>query len=120
MSGNVEFVTGNVFELGFDQCFDALLMCEVIERVAHPDRFMEVAAGYLKPRRVAVMTTPNGRCFKNDLPRFSDCSDPSVFESVQFKPNSDGHIFLLWPDEVRMFAARSRLELEKQIFFTTP
>jgi hypothetical protein len=55
----------------------------------------------LKPGGIAVMTTPNGLYFKNSLPRFSNCPDPAVFESVQFRPDSDGHIFLLWPDEVR-------------------
>ena len=30
----------------------------------------------------------------------SDCVDPSVYESGQFKPDSDGQIFLLHPDEV--------------------
>jgi 2-polyprenyl-6-hydroxyphenyl methylase/3-demethylubiquinone-9 3-methyltransferase len=118
--GDVTFAAGNIFELDFDDCFDGVLLCEVIEHVAHPDRFMTQVARLLKAGGVAVMTTPNGLYFKNDLPRFSDCPDPSVFESVQFKPNSDGHIFLLWPDEVRGLAAQSGLLIEEQVFFTTP
>jgi 2-polyprenyl-6-hydroxyphenyl methylase/3-demethylubiquinone-9 3-methyltransferase len=118
--GNVRFAAGNIFELNSEEGFDGILLCEVIEHVAHPNRFMSHVASLLKPGGVAVMTTPNGLYFKNDLPRFSDCPDPSVFESVQFKPNSDGHIFLLWPDEVRRLAAESGLLIEKQVFFTTP
>jgi 2-polyprenyl-6-hydroxyphenyl methylase/3-demethylubiquinone-9 3-methyltransferase len=95
--------------------FDGVLLCEVIEHVAHPDQFMTHVSRLLKPGGIAVMTTPNGLYFKNDLPRFLDCPDPSVFESVQFKPNSDGHILLLWPDEVRRLAAQSYLLIEEQV-----
>ena len=66
------------------------------------------------------MSTPNGAYFRNGLPRFSECPDPSHFEAVQFKPNSDGHIFLLWPDEVDQLALQSGLILEKHIMFTNP
>jgi 2-polyprenyl-3-methyl-5-hydroxy-6-metoxy-1,4-benzoquinol methylase len=118
--GDVAYAPGNAFELDFNEQFDCILMCEVIEHVAHPDEFMINVARLLKPGGIAVMTTPNGLYFKNSLPRFSDCSDPSVFEAVQFKPDSDGHIFLLWPDEVRRLAKQSGLHIEKQIFFTTP
>jgi 2-polyprenyl-6-hydroxyphenyl methylase/3-demethylubiquinone-9 3-methyltransferase len=118
--GDVAYAPGNAFELDFADQFDGVLMCEVIEHVAHPDEFMTNVARLLKPGGVAIMTTPNGLYFKNDLPRFSDCPDPSVFESAQFKPNSDGHIFLLWPDEVRNLAERAGLHIERQIFYTTP
>jgi 2-polyprenyl-3-methyl-5-hydroxy-6-metoxy-1,4-benzoquinol methylase len=118
--GNVRYVPGNIFELDFPGHFDGILICEIIEHVAHPDEFMTSVAQLLKPGGIAVMTTPNGRYFRNNLPRFSDCPDPSVFEAVQFKPNSDGHIFLLWPDEVRRLAKQAGLQIEKQIFFTTP
>jgi hypothetical protein len=66
------------------------------------------------------MTTPNGHYFRNALPRFSDHPDPSIFETTQFKPDSDGHIFLLWSDEIRRFAKQSGLLVERQLFFTTP
>jgi 2-polyprenyl-6-hydroxyphenyl methylase/3-demethylubiquinone-9 3-methyltransferase len=118
--GKVSYAVGNAFELDFDEVFDGVMLCEVIEHMAHPDQFMINVARLLKPGGIAVMTTPNGLYFRNYLPRFSDCPDPSVFESVQFKPNSDGHIFLLWPDEVRRVAEQAGLQIEKQVFFTTP
>jgi 2-polyprenyl-6-hydroxyphenyl methylase/3-demethylubiquinone-9 3-methyltransferase len=66
------------------------------------------------------MTTPNGGYFKNRLPKFSECADPTVFESVQFKPNSDGHIFLLHVDEIEPLARRAGLVVEKIALFTNP
>jgi 2-polyprenyl-6-hydroxyphenyl methylase/3-demethylubiquinone-9 3-methyltransferase len=66
------------------------------------------------------MTTPNGAYFQNTLPKFSEFSDPSVFESVQFKPNSDGHIFLLHPDEIERLAKQAGLEVEEMQLFNNP
>ena len=118
--GEVSFAPGNAFELHFEAPFDAVLITEVIEHVAHPDEFLRSAAALVKPGGAIVLTTPNGAYFKNPLPRFSDCPDPSVFESVQFKPDSDGHIFLLYEDEIRRFAREAGLVVEDLRYFTTP
>jgi 2-polyprenyl-6-hydroxyphenyl methylase/3-demethylubiquinone-9 3-methyltransferase len=114
----VEYAPGNVFDLGFDSLFDAALITEVIEHVAHPDQFLAKAAQFVKIGGHIVMTTPNGAYFRNPLPKFSDCANPEQFEAVQFKPNSDGHIFLLHPEEVEMLSARSGLVLRDLRLFT--
>jgi 2-polyprenyl-3-methyl-5-hydroxy-6-metoxy-1,4-benzoquinol methylase len=118
--GELSFAPGNAFDLGFDDRFDGVLIAEVIEHVAHPDVFLANASRLVKPGGIVVMTTPNGAYFRNRLPRFSDCVDPARFESMQFKPNADGHIFLLHPDEVRRLAERAHLELEEFRLFTNP
>ena len=66
------------------------------------------------------MTTPNGGYFKNRLPKFSECADPAVFESGQFKPNADGHIFLLHVDEIEPLARRAGLSVDRIALFTNP
>jgi hypothetical protein len=66
------------------------------------------------------MTTPNGAHIMNTLPKFSECCDPFLFENEQFAPNGDGHIFLLWPEEVADLGRRAGLELEYHTVFTTP
>jgi 2-polyprenyl-3-methyl-5-hydroxy-6-metoxy-1,4-benzoquinol methylase len=119
-SGDVEFAPGNVFELSFPTQFDAVLITEIIEHVAHPDKFLAKTAQLVKPGGYVVMTTPNGAYFKNTLPKFSDCPDPSVYEAAQFKPNADGHIFLLHPDEVQTSAHRAGLQVEQIALFTNP
>jgi 2-polyprenyl-3-methyl-5-hydroxy-6-metoxy-1,4-benzoquinol methylase len=95
-----------------------VLITEVIEHVAHPDDFLAKAAALVRPGGYIVMTTPNGGYFKNPLPKFSECADPAVFESVQFKPNADGHIFLLHVDEIEPLARRAGLTVEKIVLFT--
>lgn len=118
--GDITFAPGNVFELEFDHAFDCVVATEVIEHVAHPDEFLKKLSQMVRPGGYLVLTTPNGAYFRNDLPRFSECDDPSVFESVQFKPNADGHIFLLWPDELERLAEQAGWMLERRAVFTTP
>lgn len=119
-SGEIVYAPGNVFELDFPAPFDAVLITEVIEHVAHPDEFLKKVAGLVRPGGHVVMTTPNGEYFRHNLPKFSDCPDPSVFEPTQFKPDSDGHIFLLHRDEVLCFAAGAGLEVLEFRYFTNP
>ena len=118
--GKIEFAAGNAFELAFPSLFDAVLITEIIEHVAHPDDFLAKAAALVRPGGYIVMTTPNGGYFKNRLPKFSECADPAVFESMQFKPNADGHIFLLHADEIEPLAQGAGLVVEKIALFTNP
>lgn len=118
--GRIDFRPGNAFDLAFPTPFDAVLITEVIEQVAHPDRFLENAARLTRPGGVIVMTTPHGAYFRNTLPRFTDCPDPAVFESGQFKPDADGHIFLLYRDEVERLAARAGLLVERFAYLNNP
>lgn len=111
--GNISYAPGNIFTLNFDNKFDVVLIAEVIEHVAHPDEFLRKISQMLKPGGYIVLSTPNGEYFKNNLPKFSDCPDPSQFEAVQFKPNSDGHIFLLHLDEVEQLANKAGLVVEE-------
>ncbi len=118
--GAIDFAPGNAFELSFPAAFDAVLITEIIEHVAHPDEFLIKTAQLVRPGGYIVMTTPNGQYFQNRLPKFSESADPSVYESVQFKPNADGHIFLLHPDELQPLACRAGLKIDEISIFTNP
>jgi 2-polyprenyl-6-hydroxyphenyl methylase/3-demethylubiquinone-9 3-methyltransferase len=111
--GTIHYAPGNVFSLKFDNYFDVILVAEVIEHVAHPDEFLKNISRMLKPKGHIVISTPNGEYFKNRLPKFSDCSDPSQFEAIQFKPDADGHIFLLHLDELEPIAQQANLEISE-------
>jgi 2-polyprenyl-3-methyl-5-hydroxy-6-metoxy-1,4-benzoquinol methylase len=119
-SGIVKYVPGNIFDLNFDDKFDVVLIAEVIEHVAHPDEFLRTIAQMLKPGGHIVLTTPNGEYFKNRLPRFSDCPDPTQYEVIQFKPNSDGHIFLLHLDEIEQLTHQTGLVIKETRLVTNP
>jgi len=119
-SGTIHFASGDVFSLNFEDHFDIVLITEIIEHVAHPDDFLRKISQLIKPGGFIVMTTPNGEYFRNNLPRFSECADPSIFESVQFKPNADGHIFLLYLDEIEKLADTANLLVSEVRFFNNP
>ncbi len=118
--GIVHYAPGNVFSLGLEGTFDVVLITEVIEHVAHPDQFLQKAGSLVKPGGHVVMSTPNGEYFLNRLPKFSDCPDPSLYEAVQFKPNADGHIFLLHYDEIAPLAAKAGLSVQEVRLVTNP
>ena len=118
--GALEFAPGNAFELTFSTPFDAVLATEVIEHVAHPDAFLQHIAKLVPEQGVVVLTTPNGAYLRNSLPKFSDVDDPSIFETEQFKPDADGHIFLLWPHEIQRLANEAGFEVERIELFSTP
>ena len=116
--GDIDFKPGNIFELDFEDQFDVVLITEVIEHVAHPDEFLKKVSRLIKPEGHIIMSTPNGERFRNKLPKFSECSDPSQFENIQFKPDADGHIFLLYQDEVETIAKKSNLTVLETIYCT--
>jgi 2-polyprenyl-6-hydroxyphenyl methylase/3-demethylubiquinone-9 3-methyltransferase len=118
--GHIQYAAGNAFEIRFPKLFDAALITEVIEHVAHPDEFLAGIARLVRPGGFLVLTTPNGGYFRNRLPRFSDCPDPSLYEARQFGPNSDDHIFLLHCDEIERLVAAAGLELDKLELSTNP
>ncbi|WP_213805818.1 methyltransferase domain-containing protein [Granulicella sp. dw_53] len=117
--GSIDYRPGNVFDLQIEEIgyFDVIVAAEIIEHVAHPDQFLKKLSLLLKPGGTIVLTTPNGGYIRNGLPRFSDCPDPSIYESVQFGPNSDGHIFLPYADELEVWAKKADLKLEHLILF---
>ncbi len=117
-TGSITFAAGDAFGLDFPQPFDAVLATEIIEHVAHPDEFLAKLAKLVRPGGYIVMTTPNGAYFRNTLPKFSDCPDTSVYESVQFQPDGDGHIFLLHPSEIGPIADRAGLAIDSLSLFT--
>ena len=118
--GNIHALPGNIFDSQVENLFDCALATEVIEHTAHPDQFLVSVASVVKPGGYIVLTTPNGAYMLNDLPKFSDCSDPSAFESRQFGPNSDDHIFLLHPEEIHEIAKAAGLRVCRLELITNP
>lgn len=118
--GIINYAPGNILTLNFDSFFDVILIAEVIEHVAHPDEFLKKISQMVKPGGYIVMSTPNGKYFRNHLPKFSEFAEPSQFEEIEFQPDADGHIFLLHPDEVHLLAKNADLLLIEMQLLTNP
>lgn len=118
--GRVQYRPGNILDLEPWAGFDVVVLAEAIEHVAHPDLLLTHAARFARPGGAVILTTPNGGYFLNRLPRFSECLDPSRFEEGQFRPDSDGHIFLLHVDELEMLAHPAALSIKELRLFANP
>jgi 2-polyprenyl-3-methyl-5-hydroxy-6-metoxy-1,4-benzoquinol methylase len=117
--GALDFQPGNAFELRLEEPFDLVVATEVIEHVAHPDEFLSHLLHLVRRGGYAILTTPNGGYFRNQLPKFSDCADPSIFEERQFGPDGADHIFLLHEEELRELAAKAGWRVEELHLYTS-
>ncbi len=100
---------GNLFDLQPDQLgtFDLVIACEILEHVAYTVEFLTQLRRFIAPGGHALVTTPNGAFFRNKLPTWSQVSDFKALEAHQFKPDADGHLFLITPSEMQLLAGRA-------------
>ncbi len=113
---------GNLFKLDPEHTgrFDLVIACEVLEHVAHSVDFLRQLRRFLAPGGRALVTTPNGDFFRNKLPTWSQITDFQALESQQFKPDADGHLFLITPDEMAHLAAESGFAMERLSVWGSP
>ncbi|HYL36156.1 MAG TPA: class I SAM-dependent methyltransferase [Bryobacteraceae bacterium] len=113
---------GNLFDLDpkITGLFDLVVACEVIEHVAHTAEFLKQLRRFLTPNGKLLLTTPNGAYFRNKLPTHSQIQDFAALESRQFKPDADGHLFLITPEELHALAESAGLRVERLDLWGTP
>lgn len=118
----VKIVAGNMFDLAPEEIgtFDLVIACEVIEHVAHPTELLVHLKRFLAPGGRLLLTTPNGRHFRNRLPTYAGIQDFTQLEKRQFMPDADGHLFLFTPRELRDLAKSLGYEVERLDVWGTP
>lgn len=118
----IRAVGGNLFDLSPEQTgrFDLVVACEVIEHVARPSELLVHLKKFLEADGRMLLTTPNGAYFRNKLPTYSEISDFDELESRQFKPDADGHLFLMTPQELSELATSAGLRVERLNAWGTP
>lgn len=119
---SVRRIYGNLFDIDPEATgkFDLIVACEIIEHVAHSVAFLEQCRRFLVPGGRALVTTPNGEYFHNKLPTWDEVEDFTVLESQQFKPDADGHLFLLTPREMMFVGQQAGFELERASVWGSP
>ncbi|MCO5143411.1 MAG: methyltransferase domain-containing protein [Oligoflexia bacterium] len=108
--GSIQFVQGNLMEYQHSSQLDGILMGEVIEHVAWPEKLIASAYKNLRPGGLFVLTTPNGDYGGNDLPTYKEISqDRKAFEAKQFDPSH--HLFLYTPEELKSLLSAGGFEV---------
>jgi 2-polyprenyl-3-methyl-5-hydroxy-6-metoxy-1,4-benzoquinol methylase len=121
-AGNIRLLPGNLFELDPELAgqHDLVIACEIVEHVAHTVDFLKQLKRFVAPGGHILLTTPNGSYFRNKLPTHSMIQDFKALESQEFKPDADGHLFLITPEEMLDLAAKAGLTVERLSLWGTP
>jgi 2-polyprenyl-6-hydroxyphenyl methylase/3-demethylubiquinone-9 3-methyltransferase len=119
---SIQILPGDLFELNPSETglFDLVLACEIVEHVAHTVPFLAQLKRFLNPGGHILLTTPNGSYFLNTLPTYSQVEDFTLLESQQFKPDADGHLFLITPAEMCQLAREVDMTIERMDLWATP
>jgi 2-polyprenyl-3-methyl-5-hydroxy-6-metoxy-1,4-benzoquinol methylase len=121
-AGSIRCLPGNLFDLDPAKIgqFDLVIACEIVEHVAHTVEFLEQLKRFVAPGGRILITTPNGAYFRNKLPTHAQIQDFAALEQKQFKPDSDGHLFLITPKEMEDLAQQAGLNVERLVLWGTP
>jgi len=119
--GQVHCVSASIEAFPFrPNLFDVVLLGEVIEHVAYPERLLQHLSQLLAPGGILILTTPNGERFHTGLPTLADIKDRKELVAKQFKPDADGHLFLLTRGELEALVREVGLEVASHELFGTP
>lgn len=118
----IRLLGGNLFDLDPETTgrFDLVIACEILEHVAHTVDFLKQLRRFLNPGGRALITTPNGAFFRNRLPTWAQVEDFTALESRQFKPDADGHLFLITPGEMDHLGREAGFSVERLYVWGSP
>ena len=121
-SSQIRILPGNLFDLDPADTgrFDLVIACEIIEHVAHAVEFLQQLKRFLTDDGHLLLTTPNGAYFRNKLQTHSQVEDFAALESLQFKPDADGHLFLITPAEMRQITSQAGFDVHRLLVWGTP
>ncbi len=102
--GDIEWVHSNLEDLEAEARFDAIVLAEIIEHCAWPEKVVQGALDRLNPGGFLVVTTPNAEKAGERLPTFSNFAGEEKrkeLEKMQFGPAGEDHLFLFTMREMK-------------------
>ncbi len=119
--GQIRCVSASIEAFPFRQHgFDVVVLGEVIEHVAYPERLLRNLAELLAPGGILVLSTPNGGRIRTGLPTLADIKSRQALVERQFKPDADGHLFLLTRRELETLVNGAGLQVLSHQFICSP
>ncbi len=100
--------------------FDLVVWGEMIEHVAYPEKVLGEIQRVLRPGGHLVLSTPNGRRLHTGLPTFGQVADRGTLVAKQFKPDSDGHLFLFAQSELEALLRAGGFRMREHHYYGTP
>jgi 2-polyprenyl-6-hydroxyphenyl methylase/3-demethylubiquinone-9 3-methyltransferase len=102
--GDMTWVLSNIEDFKPSESFDAVILGEVIEHCAWPEKIVSKVLGFVKSGGILVITTPNGERLFSRLPNFSAFDSEEkrqALEKRQFGPDGEDHLFLFTVREMK-------------------
>jgi SAM-dependent methyltransferase len=102
--GDITWIHSNLEDLDNSHPFDAVILAEIIEHCAWPEKVIASAVKLLKPGGIVIVTTPNAEKIMDHTPTFSEFMDDKKrreLEKLQFGPDGEDHLFLFTMKEMK-------------------
>lgn len=112
--GKIDFAVSNAEKLPFKAKFDIIILGELLEHVAYPERVLNQCRRLLNDKGILLITTPNGRFIFKDfflnennklsykyLPTFSKIKNRKSLTEKQYGHGVKEHLFLFTRRELK-------------------
>lgn len=107
--GDLTWVHSNLEDFKPDRPLDAVILAEIIEHCAWPEKVIAKALEILKLGGFLIVTTPNAEKIGEHLPTFSNFKGDEKrreLEKMQFGPAGEDHLFLFTMGEMKGLAPK--------------
>jgi SAM-dependent methyltransferase len=118
--GRIRFLARNAMELDGEERYDVVFANQIVEHVVRPVELLEPLVRLLVPGGRLVVSTPNGRYFRNDLPAFREIGDPREHLHREFSADGDGHFFAYEAEELHAVMREAGCTRVRVHFAETP
>jgi len=112
--GKIDFVASNAENIPFKIKFDVIILGEILEHVAYPERIIDQCKRLLNDNGIIIITTPNGRFILKDvfitgnnnlsyryLPTFFKIKNRKSLMEMQHGHGVKEHLFLFTNAELK-------------------
>lgn len=119
-TGDVRFLSSNIFDGPPLGTFDLIFANQIIEHLLDPVAFLRTLRTYASPSGKIVITTPNQRYITNRLPSHRQLGDLEVHRDREFSARGEDHFFLYTARELERAFADAGLRLCRFGYFESP